>query len=85
MHQEPAGADGLQALKRLGYPIDVGKDFAADGGFDPDGGHDGAQTVLDPVDLVGGIERDLLDAVGLVEIEDRQRQPVVLESRFQRR
>ena len=30
MHQEPAGADRLQPLQRLGDPVDVGQRFAAD-------------------------------------------------------
>ena len=62
-----------------------GSTFAPDRLVNANTGHDGEQAMFDLVDLVDDIKRDFLDALGLIEIENRDGQAVLLESGFQRR
>ena len=82
--QKAPGADRLQALQRLRHPVDVWQDLAADRGVDPGFVQQGAQALLRGVCIAVGVERDLLDAARLVDIDDRDRIAVLLECRFER-
>ena len=79
VHEEAPGAHRFQPLQRTRHPVDVGHRFPLDDDVGADPGDDPGEPPFDRGVVVEGVERDLVDAGSLVDLDEGERQPVLLE------